>query len=262
MAGPEEKTERVERPPSSPAYLSSVIALCLGVVLAVAVSAMFAALGWGGELASQTAGAIGGAAPLIIDGIRQRRIQRSRPSLRQLTRGVLYRPKLYIASAFGFAVLILDSATSVLTIGLIRWTIREAGGDPAQLVSIFTVLGPLIVLPVVLIGTYLLAVAAGHRLGERSRRWILLGMGIYTVVRVATVLASSPSPELGVTPGVVAVGAVVAVPLLAGVALLGARRARKTQTAYYAKVYFRRLAPADQEAALALLDESVTASKP
>ena len=49
---------------------------------------------------------------------------------------MLYRPKLYIASAFGFAVLILDSAASVLTIGLIRWTIREAGGDPAQLVSI------------------------------------------------------------------------------------------------------------------------------
>ena len=123
--------------------------------------------------------------------------------------------------------------------------------------SVFTVLGPLIVLPTVLIGTYLLAVAAGHRLGERTRRWILLGMGIYTVVRIAIVLASSPSPELGVTPGLVALGAVVAVPLLACAALLGARRARKTQAAYYAKAYFRRLPPADQEAALALLDEAV-----
>ena len=85
---------------------------------------MFGLLGWGGELASQTAGAASGAAPLIIDGVRQRRAQRSRPSLRALTRGKLYRPKLFIASAFGFAVLILDSAASVLTIGVIRWTIR------------------------------------------------------------------------------------------------------------------------------------------
>jgi hypothetical protein len=36
--------------------LSSVIALGLGVVLAVAVSAMFGLLGWGGELASQQPG--------------------------------------------------------------------------------------------------------------------------------------------------------------------------------------------------------------
>jgi hypothetical protein len=115
----------------------------------------------------------------------------------------------------------------VLTIGLIRYTIRAADGDPARLVSVFTVLGPLIVLPTVLIGTYLLAVIAGHRLGERTHRWILLGMGVHRVVRIATVLASSPSPELGVTPGLVAIGAVVAVPLLACAALLGARRARQ-----------------------------------
>ena len=120
-------------------------------------------------------------------------------------------------------------------------------------------LGPLIVLPVVLIGTYLLAVAAGHRLGERARRWILLGMGIYTVVRVATVLASSPSPELGVTAGSGGCGAVVAVPLLAWRGSARRPPSPQTQSAYYAKVYFRRLTPADQEAALALLDESVTA---
>ena len=46
-------------------------------------------------------------------------------------------------------------------------------------------------------------------------------------------------------------------PLMAGIALLGARRARKTQASYFARLYFRRLPPADQEAALALLDEAV-----
>ena len=262
MAVAEEKAERVDRDPSGPAYLSSVVALAVGVVLAVGVSAVFGLLGWGGELASQTAGAASGAAPLIIDGVRQRRAQRSRPSLRALTRGLLYRPKLFIASAFGFAVLLLDSAASLLVFRLTRWTIRLAHGDPARLMSVFTLLGSLIILPTVLIGTYLLAVAAGHRLGERGRRWILLGMGVYAAVRIATVLASTPAPELNVTSTIVVAGIIITLPLLAGIALLGARRARRTQASYYAKVYFRRLAPADQEAALALLDETVTARKP
>ena len=262
MTVADEHTERVGQDPSRPAYVSSVVALALGVVLAVGVSALFGLLGWGGELASQTAGAASGAAPLIIDGIRQRRAQRSRPNLRALTRGLLYRPKLFIASAFGFAVLLLDSAASLVMLRLSRWTIQLAQGDPARLTSVYALLGSLITLPTVLIGTYLLAVAAGHRLGERTRRWILFGMGIYAVVRIATVLASSPAPDLSVTPGLVAVGVVVTLPLLTGMAMLGARRARKTQMAYYAKTHFRRLTPADQEAALALLDESVTAGKP
>ena len=262
MAVPEEEAERVDPAQSGPAYLSSVVALALGVVLAVGVSVMFGLLGWGGELASQTAGAASGAAPLIIDGVRQRRAQRSRPSLRALTRGLLYRPKLFIASAFGFAVLLLDSASSLLMLRLSSWTIQLAHGDPARQLSVFTLLGSLISLPTVLIGTYLLALAAGHRLGERSRRWILLGMGIYGAVRIATVLASAPAPGLDLTLASVVVGITITAFLMVGAALLGARRARKTQSAFYAKVYFRQLPPSDQEAALALLDETVTAAKP
>jgi hypothetical protein len=257
MAAAEDQAIRDDQPPSRPAYLSSVVALGLGIVLAIGVSAVFGLLGWGGELASQTAGAASGAAPLIIDGVRQRRAQRTRPSLRALTRGLLYRPKLFIVSAFGFAVLVLDSAVSLLMFPLTRSTIRLADGDPARLVSVYSLLGSVIALPTVLVGIYLLAVAAGHRLGDRQRRWILLGMGIYVAVRVATVLASSPAPELGVTPGLVVIGILLGLPLMVGIALLGARRARKTQAAYYAKAYFRRLEPADQEAALALLDEAV-----
>jgi hypothetical protein len=261
MAVGEEPAERVDPAPSRPVYLSSVVALAFGVVLAVGVSALFGLLGWGGELASQTAGAASGAAPLIIDGVRQRRAQRSRPSLRALTRGLLYRPKLFIASAFGYAVLFLDSLTSLLMFQLAEWTIRLANGDPAQFASVYAVLGSLITLPTLLIGTYLLAVAAGHRLREPRRRWILLGLGIYMAVRIAMVLASTPVPDLNITRGLVIAGVILTAPLIAGAALLGARRARNTQAAYFAKLYFRRLAPADQEAALALLDETVTAGK-
>jgi uncharacterized membrane protein YdcZ (DUF606 family) len=263
MAVPEKQAERVDPAQSGPAYLSSAVALSFGVVLAVGVSLLFGLLGWGGELASQTAGAASGAAPLIIDGIRQRQAQRSRPpSWRALTRGLLYRPKLLIASALGFALLLLDSAASLLAFRLSSWTIRLAHGDPGRWSQVFTLLGGLISLPIVLIGTYLLALVAGHRLGERSRRWILLGMGIYGVMRIATVLASAPSPGLDLMPISVIVGSIITALLLVGVALLGARRARKTQAAYYAKVYFNRLPPSDQEAALALLDETVTATKP
>jgi hypothetical protein len=43
-------------------YLSSIVALALGIVLTVSVSAFFSFIGWGGEWASQTAGAASGAA--------------------------------------------------------------------------------------------------------------------------------------------------------------------------------------------------------
>jgi hypothetical protein len=260
MAVAEEQSERVEPAPSAPAYLSSIVALAVGIVLAVAVSALFGVLGWGGELASQTAGAASGAAPLLIDGVRQRAAQQSRPSLRALTRGLLFRPRLFVASAFGFAVLLLDSLSSLLVLELIEWTIRLAHGDPARLFSVFGVLGSTITLATVLIGTYLLAVAAGHRLAEPRGRWILLGLGIYVIVRIAMLLVSAPGVNLG--PGLLILGVVISMPLIAGTALLGVRRARKTQAAYFARLYFRRLAPADQEAALALLDETVTAGRP
>lgn len=251
--------------PSGSAYVPSLVALAFGVVLAVGVSALFGVLGWGGELASQTAGAASGAAPLILDGVRQRRTRsQARPSLRALTRGLWRRyNKLWVASAFGFAVLIVDSAAGLLVWRLTRWTINLADGDPARFQTVYTLLGVVITLPAVLAGTYLLAIAAGHRLGERTRRWIALGMVIYAVVRTGTVLASSSSSsEMSISRGMLILGLVVSIPFLVLVALLGARRARRTQTAFYAQLYFRRLDQTDQEAALALLDETVIADPP
>ena len=173
---------------------------------------------------------------------------------------MFYRPKLYIASAFGFAVLLLDSAAGLFVWRLTRNLIRLAEGNQGQFMDVYTVLGAVITLPVV-VGTYLLAIAAGHRLGGHNRRWVLLGMGIYAAVRIAMVLASPPSPEMNISLALIIAGIIITVPMMTGIALLGARRARKTQAAYYAKVYFRRLPPADQEATLALLDETVAAGK-
>ena len=90
--------------PSGPAYLSSVVALVLGLGLAVVVSAMFGLIGWGGEFASQTAGAASGAAPLIMDGIRQRRARGRRQDLLTLSRGRQVASKIVVASLFGFGV--------------------------------------------------------------------------------------------------------------------------------------------------------------
>ena len=99
------------------------------MVLAVGVSALFGLLGWGGELASQTAGAASGAAPLILDGIRQRRAEaKSRRSPMALGREMLRRyNRLWIASAFGFAVLLVDSAT-----GLFVWRLDPMDHQPLR----------------------------------------------------------------------------------------------------------------------------------
>jgi uncharacterized membrane protein len=74
-----------------------------------------------------------------------------------------------------------------------RAAITLAHGDQDRFLQTYTVVGSVTTLPYVISGTFLLAVAAGHRLGEGSRRWILLGITIYAVVRIAILLASGPS---------------------------------------------------------------------
>jgi hypothetical protein len=86
-------------------------------------------------------------------------------------------------------------------------------------------LGIVTTLPYVIAGTFLLAIASGHRLGEASRRWILLGIGIYAVMRIAILLASGPSDIPGFSTAAIVAGVFVTLPLMAGVSLLGARRA-------------------------------------
>ena len=90
--------------------------------------------------------------------------------------------------------------------------------------------------PYVIGGTFLLAVAAGHRLGEHSRRWILLGIGIYAVVRIAILLVTGLSAVPGITTASVIAGVLVTFPLMAGISLLGARRALRTQAGFYARI--------------------------
>ena len=252
--------------PAGPAYVTSIVALALGAVLAIGVSAVFGLLGWGGELASQTAGAASGAAPLIIDGVRQRRARTTvRPGPRTPAIPLLRRyNKLWVASTFGFAVMLLEAALGLLVWRMTEWSIRLADGDLARFTSVYTLLGSVITLPGAFAGTYLLAVAAGHRLGERTRRWILFGMGVHFAIRSGMIIFGGRPTRLNVieSTGVLIAGLVLSTALMVWAALLGARRARKTQTAYYAQLYFRRLDPADQEAALGLLDDAVRQSPP
>lgn len=252
--------------PAGPAYVSSVIALVFGAVLAIGVSVMFGLLGWGGELASQVAGAASGAAPLILDGLRQRRSRtKVRPGPRAPRVDLLRRyNKLWVASVFGFAVMLLEAALGLLVWRMTEWSIRLADGDLARFTSVYGLLGSVITLPVACAGTYLLAVAAGHRLGERTRRWILLGMGIHFAIRSGMIIFGGSPSRMNLLEfrGLLISGLVLSTALMVWAALLGARRARKTQAAYYAQLYFRRLSPADQEAALVLLDETVMHSPP
>jgi hypothetical protein len=63
-------------------------------------------------MASQVAGATSGAAPLVIDGVRQRRRRNPRDELADLRRGRQIWPRVLIASIFGFAVLLLECRRS------------------------------------------------------------------------------------------------------------------------------------------------------
>lgn len=253
--------EQSQAPSASarPAYLSSIVALALGVGLAVAVSAVFGLIGWGGEFASQTAGAASGASPLILDGIRQRRTRGRRQDLLALSRGRQVASKIVVASLFGFGVLFVDSVVGYAVVNATQEALRVAGGDPAQWVRASTVMTAVVVLPLVLAATLALSVVAGHRLGERRKRWLLFGMGLYGVLRVLHVAIWGPLP--GNSMAVSVAGAVLTAAVLAGVALIGAWWARRTQAVFNATAFFRRLPEEDQEAALALLGETVAAQR-
>jgi hypothetical protein len=241
--------------PSGPAYLSSIVALALGVLLAVGISALFGVFGWGGEFASQTAGAASGAAPLILDGLRQRRTRGRGHDLLALSRGRQVASKILVASLFGFGVLFVDSMVGYAVVNATQEAIRAAGGDPSQWVRSTAVMTAVVTVPLVLGATLVLSVMAGHRLGERRRRWILFGMGLYGVLRVLHISVWGPLPGFSMAISVAA--AVLTAGFLTGVALIGAWWARRTQPVFNATAFFRRLPAEDQEAALALLGESV-----
>ena len=250
----------------STSWVGSVVALGLGVGLSVAVSALFGAFGWGGELASQTAGAASGAAPLLIDAVRQRRVRDPGAAGPGVVRARGDWPRrLLVTSCFAFALLLLESVWGWFVFHLARWSVRVAHADQARFQAVYTLLGAIFVFPVVLTAVYLMALAAGRRLREHRRRWILLGMGVYAVVRAVNAVVPLTGPRTdgldAVTGVTIIAGFVVALPLMCGVALLGVRRARRTQAAFDAAVFFRHLEPTDRAAALALLHDAQPAGR-
>ena len=82
-------------------------------------------------------------------------------------------------------------------------------------------------------------------------------MGLYGALRVLHVTIWGPLPGFSMAVSVAA--AVLTTAVLAGVALLGTWWARRTQAVFNATAFFRRLPEEDQEAALALLGETVAA---
>ena len=85
-------------------------------------------------------------------------------------------------------------------------------------------------------------------------------MGVYLLVRTLHVTVLGPVPGFS-TPLLIA-GTVLTTAVLTGMGLLGAWWAKKTQAVFNATSFFRRLPDEDQEAALALLGETVDARGP
>jgi hypothetical protein len=238
----------------STGFRSSVVALVLGVLLAMITARLLTAAGWTGEYASQTAGAASGAAPLLIDGFRQRRELTRRLSLTRLARLRYSRPPVLVASVFGFALLVVDSASSFVLYNLTELAVSVVGGDtsPQRVLLAYQVSGGVVQAVFVLVMAALLGRSAAYRIARARKRWVWFGMAVFLLVRVAMLIATRASIE-GTSTGLLIAAAVVATPILGLAAMVGVWRANRTQAAFNALAYFRRLPVEDQEAALSLL---------
>lgn len=238
-------------------FRSSIAALFLGIVLAIVVSRAVLLVGWGGELASQAAGAASGTSPLLLDGVRQRRAQRKRvraASVRSWPRPT----RLLVAALFGFALTVVDTWCSLLLSWLTRGVTARVDGatDQASYLSAFTLMVTVINVPLVAVAAVGLAARATHYLLPRPRRWILLGLALYAVLKVGLLMTASTN-NTPFSLSVLVAGAVLLVPLIFPVALIGVWWGRRTHVVFSATRFFRRLPPEDQQAALTLLEESV-----
>ena len=237
---------------SSTGFRSSLLALALGIVLAVVVTGLLSALGWTGEYASQTAGAASGAAPLLMDGFRQRRALTRRLQLTRLSRLRYPRSPVLITSMFAFVLLLVDSLSSYLLYNLTEVVVSVVDGDTSRVLRAYQLSFGLIQAVFVLVITAVLAESAAHRIVHARKRWIWFGMAVYLVVRVGMLIVTRAAIQ-GTSTAVLIAAAVLATPILGLAAMVGVWRANRTQAAFNALAYFRRLPAEDQDAALALL---------
>ncbi len=264
-----EDVRAVDQGPGAPTpgsgLSSSVVALLLGIVLAVLVSKAFGAVGWGGDVASQAAGAASGSAPLLIDGARQRRAAPQQVPLTAWLQVARRWSPLLVSSTFAFAVMLVESVFGLVMIRTTRYVIKVSGGDPGRFSAAYLLVGGVVVLPVIAVTIVLFAVAAAHRLPPTHKRWFAFAALLYVVVRGAMLVARPVrAGELGVDlhPAVLAVALLLTAGLVYAVSVAGGWWGKRSQLSYTAAANFRRLSPDDQRAALSLLAQEPTTAAP
>lgn len=231
---------------------SSIVALVLGIILALVVAKLVGLIGIGGDLASQAAGAASGAAPLLVDGFRRRRAVNRRLPRVSLSRVRFGRPGILVGSLFGFALLGIDTLIGPYLGLMTRRMLRAATGSDHGWVDGLIWAEGFVQVPVVCWLTIWLARAAAHRMLTNKKRWIWFGIALYVAVRLGMVIVAPPQvPGLG--PAGWVVSALVLGALLGGLSMIGVRLADRTQPAFVAAAFFNQLTADDQQAALALL---------
>lgn len=231
---------------------ASIAALVLGVVLALVVAKVVELVGIGGDLASQAAGAASGAAPLLVDGFRRRRLINRRLPRASLTRVRFGRPGILVGSLFGFALLGVETVTGPYLGLMTRHIVQaSAGTDRGWRNGLVWAYG-LLLLPIVAVATILLARAAAHRMLSHKRQWIWFGAAIYSAVRIGMVIIGHLQLQ-GVGVIGLVISALIAGGFLGALSMIGVWLADRTQPAFLAAAFFNQLTPDDQQAALALL---------
>lgn len=237
----------------------SVIAFVLGLVATLVAGFLTDMLKWESNTAS-SAMAVAAMTPNGVALVRRRRRTGRGQEFSAMTRGDLARPPLLVVGLLAPAILLVDSVFGAAAGVLVSMTIALTNGDANKASEAYGVVSLVLALPLTLVATYLLTKRAAHFLASGTMLWLAAAIALYVAMRLAVIATSSSAlSAAGFDFSFVAAAASfgIVAPVMLFVSWVGKRRADATHSQFVAMRLFRKLNPADAQAALELLGESV-----
>jgi hypothetical protein len=247
----------------SPDVSNSLPVVMLTLILLLATGLLTRIL----DLPDSATGIITTAVPAIAIGIvlTIHEIRKSRAAkIMELASGELARNPILVALALGTFLAFVESALGAIT-GFIVGSSVQIAGNPDALGDAYAAVGPIVIVPLLLLVAFLSSRYASHYLERQKVIWLSAAIAVYILIRLFVVLLASDylsRSNLAISVSTFLFLDVVMGLLLLFSAWIGSRWARRTHESFVVSRLFRKLNTEDRKAALELLRPAITSGHP